>query len=157
METLVAPSFNLLILLAFMAYKLNKPVKEFVSLRHKTIREEIQSVRHEIQQAREKYDEFSSKLKAIDAEVATMRGQTQQEVAGLKQRIQSESRRLSLNIISDAKASAEGLYLELKGQLYSELSAQVLDRAELLLRDKLTGDDRMIIRSDFSRQLEAIQ
>jgi F0F1-type ATP synthase membrane subunit b/b' len=157
METLFAPSFNLLILIIFMVYKLTKPAKEFVSLRHNTIREDIHSVKQELQQAQEKYDEFSSKLKAIDAEIVTLREQGQQDIAAMKKRIVSESGRLSLNIISDAKRAAEGLYLELKGQLYSELSAQVLDRAELLLREKLTGDDRMTIRSDFSRQLEAIQ
>ena len=157
MESLFAPSFNLAILLAFMVYKLNKPVREFVSLRHTTIRGEIQSVRQELLQAQEKYDEFSSKLKAIDAEVVTLREQGQQEITAMKQRILSESGRLSLNIISDARASAEGLYLEFKGQLYSELSAQVLDRAELLLREKLTSDDRVAIRSAFSKQLEAIQ
>lgn len=157
MESLIAPSFNLLILIAFMVYKLNKPVKDFVSGRHKTIREEIQSVRQELQQAQEKYDEFSSKLKAIDAEIVTLREQGQQEMTALKQRILSESRRLSLNIISDAKTAAEGLYLELKSQLYSDLSLQVLDRAELLLRERLTGADRVSIRADFSKQMETIQ
>jgi F0F1-type ATP synthase membrane subunit b/b' len=157
MESLFAPSFNLLILIVFLVYKLRQPVKDFVSLRHKTIREEIQTVRQELQVAQEKYDEFSSKLKAIDAEVVTLREQSQQEISALKQRILSESRRLSLNIISDAKAAAENLYLELKGQLYSDLSAQVLDRAELILRDKLTSDNRLAIRNDFSKQLEAIR
>ncbi|MEO7161632.1 MAG: hypothetical protein ABI041_01810, partial [Bdellovibrionia bacterium] len=73
METLFAPSFNLLILIAFMVYKLNKPVKEFVSLRHKTIRDDIHSVKQELQLAQEKYDEFSARLKAIDAEIVTLR------------------------------------------------------------------------------------
>src|SRR3954469_20156344 len=109
MESLLAPIFNLLILIAILVYKLHKPVKDFVSLRHETIRGDLQSVRKELQQAQEKYDEFSSKLKAVDAEIVTLREQGQQETAALKQRILGESRRLSLNIISDAKTAAEGL------------------------------------------------
>ena len=46
---------------------------------------------------------------------------------------------------------------ELKGELYSDLCLKVLGQAEALLRDRLTGDDRVRIRQEFSRQMETIQ
>ena len=75
----------------------------------------------------------------------------------MKQRIIAEARRVANSVISDAKNSAEGLFSELKGQLYSELSLKVLDRAEFLLRERLTGADRARIRQEFSVQMENIQ
>jgi F-type H+-transporting ATPase subunit b len=157
MESLIAPIFNFLILVAFLVYKLRDPLREFVKNRHDTIRDELHAVSRELQQAQEKYDEFSSKLKAIDSELVSMREHTQQDITAIKHRIISESRRLSLNIASEAKIAAEGLHLELKGQLYTEMCGKVLDRAESMLKEKLTGDDRVKIRGEFSKQLEAIQ
>ncbi|CAM6054216.1 unnamed protein product [Sphagnum tenellum] len=135
---------------------MKQPVKDFVLQRHHSIRKEIQEVRQDLKTAQEKYEEFSSKLKAVDTEVAALRTQTQQEIAALKQRILSNSagfHSISLPMLS---LLPEGLYLELKGQLYSDLSHQVLERAEILVRAQLTGEDRNFIQSEFSKQLEAV-
>jgi F0F1-type ATP synthase membrane subunit b/b' len=157
MESLATSSFNFLLLVGLLVFKLRKPVKDFVAQRHHLIRDEVQAVREQLKLAQEKYDEFSAKLKAIDAELASLREQAKQEVTSIKQRMTQEARRSSGLIVSDAKNAAEGLYADLKGQLYGELSARVLDRAETLLRERLTGDDRARIRKEFSLQVEKIQ
>jgi hypothetical protein len=59
--------------------------------------------------------------------------------------------------VTDAKTSANALYSDLRGQLYADLSAEVLERAEGILRERLTGDDRVRIRKEFSNQLERTQ
>jgi len=157
MESLVASTVNLVLLIALLVYKLNKPIREFVAQRHNSMRDEIQTVRVQLSQSQEKFDEFSAKLKAIDAEVGTLKEQTKQDSIAMKHRIIAEARRVASSVVSDAKSSAEGLFSELKGQLYSELSIRVLDRAEFLLRERLTGDDRARIRQEFSMQVESIQ
>lgn len=157
METLVAPIVNFSILVGILVFKLRAPIRAFVTQRHHSIREEIQTVRHQFQQAQEKYDEFSAKLKAIGAEISVLREQSKQDTSAMKQRIISEGRRISGTIVSDANNSANGLFAELKGQLYFELSSRVLDRAEVILKSRLTGDDRARIRQEFSSQVESIQ
>lgn len=157
MESLAASSFNLLLLVGFLAYKLNRPVRDFVAKRHVTIKDEIGNVRTQLRQAQEKYDEFSAKLKAIDAEIANLREQAKQDAAAIKQKILTESRRVSSQVISDAKSSGDALFAELKSQLYSELSQRVLDRAETILRDRLTGDDQARMRAEFSNEVGSMQ
>jgi F0F1-type ATP synthase membrane subunit b/b' len=136
---------------------LKAPTKNFVAQRHISIRDELQSVREQLRLAQEKYDEFSSKLKAIDAEIGSMREQSKQEANAIKQRLTAEARRGSSLVISDARNAASGLFNDLKGQLYGELSTRVLTRAETILKERLTGDDRARIRQEFSRQVESIQ
>jgi F0F1-type ATP synthase membrane subunit b/b' len=140
-----------------LAFKLRVPAKEFIATRHSTIRDEIMSVRDQLSVAQEKYDEFSAKLKAIDAEVANLKEYSKQDSIAMKQRILTEGRRVAAQVISDSKSAAESLFSELKGQLYSELAGRVLDRAELLLRERLTGEDRARMRKEFSMQVESIQ
>ncbi len=157
MDPIITSSINFLILVGFMVYKLRQPVIHFVSQRHHSIRDELQRVREQLHQAQEKYDEFSAKLKAIDVEVSALREQTKQDTVAMKQRIVNEARRIAAMAAVDAKNAADGLFIEFKGQLYSEWSAQVLERAECLLKKRLTGDDQARIRQEFSQQMEIVQ
>lgn len=157
MESLFASTFNLLLLIGILVFKLRKPIRDFVSQRHDLIRTEVETVHQRLSQAQEKYDEFTARLKAIDAEVGSLHEQTKNDIQQIKQRITTEARRMSSIVISDARNAAEGLYSELKGQLYSELGVKVLERAESLLQERLTQDDRVRIRKEFSSQMESVR
>ncbi len=154
----VAISFlNLFILVGVLVYKLRKPTQDYVLTRHHSLRDELKSVRVQLQAAQEKYDEFSSKLKALSSEVAVLNEQSQQDAVAMTHRIIADGRRLAGGMVSDARSSAETLYSDLKRDLYNELSAKVLDRAEVLLKERLTQDDQARIQKEFSNQVESIQ
>jgi F0F1-type ATP synthase membrane subunit b/b' len=157
MESLIAPLINLIVLIGILAYYLRAPLKAFAQERHHTIREELESVRNQLRGAKEKHEEFSSKIRAMDAEVAALKDQTLQDARAVHTKILIEAKTLSGNIVADAKTASRVLYAEFKGQLYSELGNHVLDRAEKLLRERLTGDDKARIRKEFSTQVETIQ
>lgn len=157
MSSLFAPFVNFAILVGFLVYKLRQPVKDYVAGRHQTIREEISTVQEQLKTSQEKFDEFSAKLKAIDAELASLKEQGKQDALAIQQRLIADGQRIASLIISDSRTAAGHLYHELRGQLYSDLSHHVLERAEKLLRDRLTGDDRARIRQEFSYQVESIQ
>jgi hypothetical protein len=80
-----------------------------------------------------------------------------QDANAMKSRIVAEAQKLSGNVIEDAKHASAVLYTEFKSSLYSELGARVLDRAEIILKERLTGDDRARIRKEFSTQVETAQ
>ena len=56
-------------------------------------------------------------------------------------------------IIADARGSAENLFVDFKKGLYQELSVKVLERAEALLKERLTNDDQARIQKEFSQQV----
>ena len=157
MESLFWSTFNLLILVGFLVYKLRAPLRDFVSQRHVLLKNEIESVSHQLQDAQEKFEEFSARLKSVQTEASALREQSKQDAVSMQQRIVQDARRNAATIVSDSKTVAQGLYSQMASQLYSELSHRVIDRSEKLLRERLTGDDRVRIRQEFSRQVESMQ
>ena len=107
MKSLLISFFNLFLLIGILAYKLRGPLREFVASRHSSIREELLSVSEQLKDAQEQYDEYSSKLRTIDAEVAVLKEQTKQDKEAMKQRVISESSRVAGIVISDARNSAQ--------------------------------------------------
>ncbi len=157
MEHLLAPALNFGLLLAFLFVKLKSPFKEFVGTRHVQLRDELGRVRSLLKQANEQHEEFSAKLKAVEGELVMLREQAKRDAHASKQRMLAEAQALSAAIVADAKVSAQSLYEDLRSSLRAEIGAQVLARAETLMRDRLTGEDKARIRREFSRQVEGTQ
>ena len=157
MASLLFPAINLAILLGLLWYFTKDSIKTFVSARHSFIRDEVVRVQEQLRTARARHEEFSSKLKAIEAEVAAIRTQTVQDAQAIKLNIVTDAKRLAGQIVVDAKASADSMFADLRNQLKSEMVSRVLARAETILRERLTGDDRARIRREFSSQVEQVQ
>jgi F0F1-type ATP synthase membrane subunit b/b' len=157
MSELFAPTINLLILVGILVYYTRHPIKKSVQDRHAGLRDELARVRDLLRQAQEQYSEFSSKLKAIEAETTALRQQAIQDAEAAKQRIITDAQRMSSGIANDSRKAAQSLYSELRTQLASEIGNRVLERAEVILRERLTGDDRARIRKEFSTQVEMVQ
>lgn len=155
METLVAPLVNLVILIGLMAYYLRQPLRDFAKNRSVSIREELKTAKEELTIAQQKHAEFTSKLKAMDAEIVGLKNQAVQDAGAMKAKIVTEAQKMSANVVSDARNASVTLYSEFKGQMYSELAGRVLERAERILRERLTGDDRARITKEFTNQVEA--
>ena len=155
MHELIAPTFNVSVLIITLVYFLREPTRAFVSERHTSLKEELERVAAQLREAHEKYNEFSAKLKAIDAEIAGLNSQMRQDAEAMKARIIADVRRVANIIVIDAKAASETLFTDLKNQLRAELSTQVLARAETILTERLTGDDKARIRREFSKQVES--
>lgn len=157
MNTLLLPLLNLAILLSVLVYFLRLPLRTFVSGRHELLREQVRQVSAQLHEAQARFEEFTAKLKAIDTEIEALRDQARHDADAMKTRILADARRLSGVIVADARSSADGLYEDLRRRLRTELGLQVLERAEQLLRERLTGDDRVRIRREFSKQVESVQ
>lgn len=157
MEALIASIINVTILVTLLVYFLRKPLGNFISGRHVSIRDEVKQVTDLLRQAQDRYEEFTSKLKAIDNEIVALRDQARQDAKAMRLHVLSDARRIHAMIVSDSRAAAETLYEDLRKELRRDLSLKITDRAEALLRTRLTGDDRIRIRQEFSRQVGSIQ
>jgi F0F1-type ATP synthase membrane subunit b/b' len=151
------PFFNFSVLVGLLVWKLRDPVRGFVRQRHETLRDEIDSVRDLLKRSQERFSEFSNKLQMLDLEVATIRSQMKQDAQAMNARISEDAKKQSVRISADARTAAQGLLADMRSGLYHELAIKVLERAETLLRERLTGDDRARIRQEFSRQVEVVQ
>jgi len=157
MHGLLPNIINFTILVGVLSYYLRAPLRSFVGTRHATIRDDLQRVTAQLRQARSNYEEFSAKLKAIDHEITALRTQAKQDAASMRSKVLVEAKHLSETIVVDARANAQGLYTELKHDLRRDFSNKLLERAEQLLRERLTSDDRVRIRQEFSQQVGRAQ
>lgn len=157
METLIAPTVNLAILLGILFYYLREPLKTFIQQRHVSVREELVNVREMLHKAQERYDEFSAKLKAIDVEIKTLHDQAKQEAQSSKTRVLADAQKLASHIVADSRMAAQALYGDLKTQLSTELGNRVLERAESLVRERITAEDRARIKKEFSNVVETVK
>ncbi len=157
MEHLIAPAVNFFIFVALLAFLLPPKVRAFVLSRHNFIRDEVVRVQGQLHSSKTRFDEFSAKLKAVEAEVAAIRDQSAQEAEATRARIVNDAKKLAVQIVSDARLSADSLFGDLRAQMRAEMVSRVIARAEVILRQRLTGDDRIRIRREFSRQVEGIQ
>ena len=155
METLFFPAFNFLVLVVLLAYYLRAPIREFVSARYVNIRQELHDVREQLRGAREKYEEFSAKLKAVDAEIRSLRDYARRDAEAMRERILSESKRVAETWVADSKRSSELLFQELRKEVRAELGLKIVLKVEKMLSDRLTGDDRARFRREFSGQMGA--
>ena len=157
MKELILPAVNLGLLVAFFTYKLKTPVRDFIRVRAQTIRQAIQDARDLLATAQAKYQEFSAKLKAIDSEVTSLQAGARKDAEDRSARIVSGAKQLSGVILSDARSISQGLFEELRSDLRVELGRKVIERAERMLQQKLTGDDRVRLRREFSINLERVR
>lgn len=156
MSSLIASAINLGILFGLIYWKSRDPVVAFVRTRHETLRDELQKTAKDLSTAKQRFEEFSARLNAMQAEAAALRQQSKQDAQAAKIRVVDEARRLSALIVSDAKTSSEGLFADLRHQMRGEFAEKIVARAEVLLKTRLTGEDQVRMRQDFARQLGGV-
>jgi len=157
METLIAPTFNLVILLAVLFYYLRTPLKEFLQDRHNLIAKELKEVRFMLRSAQEKFDEFSAKIKAVDSETSIIRDQAKSDAKEIEKKIVEDSKELSVRVVSDSKLASQRFFEDLREELKTTYGLKVVERTQELLSARLTGEDRVRIREEFSSQIGGTQ
>lgn len=155
MTALLLPAFNLGLLVTILFFATRKPLKAFVFSRHETMRVELSEVRERLRVAQERYDEYSAKLKAVGAEVSALAEQTKREVEVSRERVLAEAKALSATLVKDAELAAKSMFEETRAEIRNRIGSEVVSRAETMIRQTLTGDDRARIRGDLIREMGA--
>jgi F0F1-type ATP synthase membrane subunit b/b' len=157
MLKLILSYINLAILLGVI-FKLVAPrFRAFVRDRHDAIKRNLELNRVRLREAKSRYDDFSSKLKVVTQESDALRLQIQKEAQESSARQISNAKTATGAMIADARQAAQSLLQDFKQELKAEAGARVVARSEEFLRQKLSADDRVRIRKEFSQSLEKMQ
>ena len=157
MESLIAPSINLFLLLSVLAYYLVGPLKDFAAARQKTIREELEESRKLLAEARAKYEDFTSRVGGLGAEAASLKSQAEQDAKRSRDALVRSAQHLGATIVSDARTAATAMRDDLVSSLRAEVAQRALLRAEEQIRSRLTGEERARLRQEFSALVEKTQ
>ncbi len=134
-------------------FVIRKQFPTFVKNRHETFRDQYAKIQADLKDSQKKFEEYNSRLKAIDAEVSAIRSQVREEAEATKVRILSDSKRLSGVIVSDAKSNTLSMADDLKRSLREELVEVIMTKAVDAIKNKMTQDDLKRIRQGFSANL----
>lgn len=154
METLLLPFLNFVVLVGLVVYFVRKPIKNFVTGRHRTIRDTVREVRARLTKSQADFEEFSAKLNAVSAEEASIREQALREGREARDRVLQFAKDRAATLVGDAKESARHAATDLKAALRTDFVEKVVGRTEQILREKLTHDDSLRLRKEFRAQVE---
>jgi len=96
-------------------------------------------------------------MKAIDNEMQAIRTETMREAETQKSRLVEHAQKASAQLLADGKLQVDQLWESVRAELRQELGRKITERAEEVIHDRLTGDERARIRREFSMQLERHQ
>jgi F-type H+-transporting ATPase subunit b len=156
-ETLIAPSVNLFLLVVVLGYYLVGPLKAFAATRQGSIRDQLEESRKLLAEARSKFEDFTSRVKGLSAEAATLQSQAEQDAKRSRDALVRAAEQLGSTIVSDAKAAAGAMRNDLVSSLRAEVAERALSRAEEQIRSRLTGEERARLRQEFSALVEKTQ
>lgn len=157
MHSLIPSLINFAILIGLLVFYLHAPLRAFVRGRHESLRDELKRVADQLRQAQERYDEFSAKLKAMQAEIGALREQARQDGQAIKLRLIQDGQRVAQTIVEDARGAADAVLDDLKIELRRELGGMVLQSAERIIRERLKPEDQVRMRREFAREVETAQ
>ena len=155
MHELAAPFFNFGLLVAVLAYLLRTPMGAMIRDRSARLRSEIGEVAEKLRGARQEFEEYSAKLRAIGVELEAIRRQAATDAETSAQRIAADAKRAAQAIVADAAERSAGATRDFQNQLRVRLGEKVVRRVEEVLVQRITGADRARIRQEFSREMEA--
>jgi F0F1-type ATP synthase membrane subunit b/b' len=153
MQTLIFPLIHFAILFGGLFYLLRDPVRKSFAERHLRIGNDLNETRVRLVAAREKYEEFSGRLRAVEAETQAIRKNLEDDALQMKSKILADVKQNAGVILADAKSATRTLEGKLFANLQESFASVVIQKATEILQAKLTGDDRKRFREVFSRNI----
>jgi len=145
---------NLVLFLGFLVWALKGPVKSAVASRHEQVRLEAAEAVERRQRSEQMASEISARLAKLEEDVTTIR-----------ERAQSDGERQKREMIAAAEAEAKKILQGARNEVDSRLKAArqelteyagelASERAEQMLREKITDADREKLFRDSLNEIE---
>ena len=137
---------NLLIFVGVFIYILRRPVGEAMRARREGIRRDLMRAQEERNAALAKLEEVEARLARLDAEVATVREQSEREAAEERERIkkatEEETRKLRAQAQREIESAGKAARQELR-EFAAEQSVRLAE--EMIRRDIQPEDDARLV------------
>jgi F0F1-type ATP synthase membrane subunit b/b' len=132
---------NLIIFLGLLYFLLRKPAREFFKQRFKSVREMLERAAHEKETAMAKMAELDARLNRLDAELAEIKSQAQQEAQAERERVKAETERDLERIRLSAQREVEAAKQIAMADLREFAATKSVELAEQIIRRELTSED----------------
>lgn len=124
--------------------------------KHDAVKKEIDEATSAKQEAQDVLAEYKGKIDALDAEIESLMSDAKERAEADRKRIIADAEREAEQIKASAKASAEREAAARRRQLEAEIVDRAIDKAEALLRSKMSPTDQRGMVDRYVDQLASV-
>jgi len=133
-------NFSVLFIALFLL--LRKPVAQVFSDRIKGIKEQLDDLEAQKKAAEQKLGEYNAKLAELEGEAATIMDSYIAQGNDAKARIIEEAKSMADKLEDQARKNIENEFKRAKGKLQAEVVEAALEKAEEIIKGRISGDDQ---------------
>jgi F-type H+-transporting ATPase subunit b len=148
--------FNFAVLIAIIVKFAGKPLKNYLQNRHRAIKEKLEEANSMVQEAEKLKAEYEGRLAKLDDELAVFKKTMMDDAQREKQKILAEANEFAARIREQARITYEQELREATGKIKEEIARLTMERAEKLVKEKLTKDDHNVMVDDFIEKIRSL-
>jgi F-type H+-transporting ATPase subunit b len=148
---------NMVAFLALLVWLLKGPVKSAIASRHESIRREAVEAQERRARSEQMASEISARLAKLEEDVKTIRERAQSEGERQKREMIAAAEAESKKILQGARNEVESRLKAARQELTEYAGELASQRAEQLLREKITDADRDKLFRDSLSEIERVR
>lgn len=148
---------NMLLFIGVLVYFVGGPVKKAFAERGEAIRRANEEARERRVRADQMAGEIQARLTAIEAEVRAIHERAQAEGERQKKELIAAAEAESQKILAAARSEVDSRLKHAKGELTEYAGQLASERAEVLLREKITEQDQRKLFQESLREVGEVQ
>jgi F-type H+-transporting ATPase subunit b len=148
---------NMLLFIGVLVYFVGGPVKKAFAERSEAIRRASEEAKERRIRADQMAGEIQARLAAIEAEVRAIHERAEQEGERQKRELIAAAEAESQKILAAARSEVDNRLKHAKGELTEYAGQLASERAETLLREKITEQDQRKLFNDSLREVGEVQ
>jgi F-type H+-transporting ATPase subunit b len=145
---------NMVAFIAFLGWLIGGPVKRALAARHEQIRLELQEARERRAKADQMAADIQTRLSQIEHEIRAIRERAAADGERQKQELMAAAEAEAQKILQSARAEVDNRLKHARHELTEYAGQLATERAEEILREKITDADKKKLFSDSLRQVE---
>lgn len=148
-------AFNLVVLIAALAYFARKPLLGFFTDRRRAIAQDLERSAQLLAEAEKRLADWERRLTRLDAELQEVHAIARESAESERQRILADAESAAGRIRRDAQAAVDQELRRARQALRADAADLAMKLAEKLLREQLDDSDRQRLVDDFVRRVES--
>lgn len=154
--SIVLKFVNFGILVALLIKFVGKPLKNFLSNRHKAIKDKIEETQKALEEAEVLRTRYRDKLAKLDDEIEAFKKQAIQEAETEKKKIIDEAVKFAARIREQANITSQQERKEITRKIKEEIARLTVEQAEKLVTEKINQSDHEKMVDEFIVKLRSL-
>ncbi len=133
-----------------------KPLKDYFVNRHQMVKNKVDEADKILKEAETLKAEYKEKLARLDEEIDAFKKTIVEEAEKEKKKILDEAQSFAAKIREQARLTYEQEIREVKDKIKEDIAKLTIEKAETLIKERLTKDDHNKMVNDFIEKLRSM-